>query len=602
MLCVFGLSVLLTCSAGQAPVGLAAEAAPARVAVLPFNMHTPSQLHYLQDGIRDMLTSRLSAPGKVTVIESSATQQALGNIKGDISATDAMRIGKALRADHVLYGSVTSMGQAISIDAKMASVAGDKEPLSLYAQTKGLDDVIPKVNLFAQEINQKLFGRAGEGSKAGADDEVSVNRNPELLLPGAAMANKDRISYINPNFVEITPESALRQGGIWRSQTFNGGMLGMDIGDIDGDGNLEMVTVTYDTVTAYRREANGLRQIGMYKGTNVDQFISVTLVDTNRDKVAEIYVTNLKKKLSTRATGDEAALGDRGFTEDLGSQCFRLSGGKLEPVGKPVPYFLNGVVFPGRGKVLLGQQKGSVTDGPFVPKIVEMQLMGSQLTAGQTMGLPEQCNVYNFAVADINNDRANEYVVINKQRSLLVLSHTGEQLWKSEDVYGATTNSFEGKVMDRRFNFVENYAIPCNILIADLNKDGIPEIMLNRNTDTRGGLLPQGMQYWDRGEIISLSWDQQGLVENWKTKEISGMITNIRVGDLNNDGTQELVASLVLAKDFLKLWESRSTILSYDLNVGAAKTSAAAAARAADTDDEKRDTRAPVKEEKKKKK
>ncbi|MHC1744146.1 MAG: FG-GAP-like repeat-containing protein [Syntrophobacteraceae bacterium] len=596
------LLALLVCWAAQPVAGLAAEAAPARVAVLPFSMHTPSQLHYLQDGIRDMLTSRLSAPGKVTVIEAAATQQAMGSIKGDVSAADAVRIGKTLRADHVLYGSVTSMGQAISIDAKMASVSGDKEPLSLFAQTKGLDDVIPKVNQFALEINQKVFGRTGEASMASADDNVSVNRNPELLLPGSAMANKDRISYINPNFVEITPESALRQGGIWRSQTFNGGTLGMDMGDIDGDGKMELVTVTWDTVTAYRREANGLRVIGSYKGTNTDNFIWVTLVDTNRDKVPEIFVTNLKKKLSTRSTGDEASMGDRGYTEDVGSFCLSLAGGKLQPVGKPVPYFLNGVVFPGRGKVLLGQQKGSVTDGPFMPTIVEMQLMGSTLTTGQAMALPEQCNVFNFAVGDINNDRANEYVVINRQRSLLILSHTGEQLWKSEDTFGATTNSFEGKVMDRRFNFVENYSLPCNMLITDLNKDGIPEIVLNRNTDTKGALLPQGLQYWERGEIVSLSWDQQGLVENWKTKEISGMVTSLRVGDLKNDGSSELVLSLVLAKDFLKLWESKSTILSYDLNVGSAKGSATAEAKSEDTGDQKRDARAPVKEEKKKKK
>lgn len=565
------LMVLVVCC--TVPVGgaLAAEAAPARVAVLPFSMHTPSQLHYLQDGIRDMLTSRLSAPGRVQVIEAAATQQAIGNQKGDISAADALRIGKALRADHVLFGSVTSMGQAISIDAKMASVAGDKDPLSLYAQTKGLDDVIPKINQFALEINQKIFGRTGEASKTGSgEDEAAITRNPELLLPGA-MASGDRISYINPNFVEITPDAALRQSGLWKSQTFKGGILGMDLGDIDGDGQIEMVTVTYDKVTAYRREANGMRVIGTYSGTTTDNFISVTLVDTNRDRVQEIYVTNLRKKLSTRTTGDGASMGDRGFNEDVGSFCLSLVNGKLQPVGKPVPYFLNGVVFPGRGKVLLGQQKGQITDGPFKQQIVEMHLSGSTISPVTTLPLPDRCNIYNFAIADINKDGANEYIVIDRRNSLLVLSSSGDQLWKSEDTFGATTNSFEGKVMDRRFNFVENYAIPCPIQVTDLNQDGIPEIVLNRNTDTRGALLPQGLQYWEVGEIVSLSWDQMGLVENWKTRSISGMVTSIRVGDMNNDGTTELVASLVLAKDFLKLWESNSTIFSYDLNIGPSK-------------------------------
>jgi TolB-like protein len=548
-----------------------AETAPARVAVLPFNMHTPSQLHYLQDGIRDMLTSRLSAQGKVQVVDAATVQQAIGHLKGDISSGEALRIGKTLRADHVLFGSVTSMGQAISIDAKMAPVSGDKEPLTLYAQTKGLDDVIPKINQFAQEINQKVFGRTGDGSKtASGDDEGASTRNPELLLPGA-MASNDRISYINPNFVEITPEAALRQPGLWRSQTFKGGIVGMDIGDIDGDGKLEMVTVMQDKVTVYRREADGMKVIGAYNGGTTDNFMWVTLVDTNGDRVQEIYVTNLRKKVLSHGERDGNIAGDRGFTEGVASMALSLSSGRLEPIGKPVPYFLNGVELPGRGKVLLGQKKGPETEGPFQHEIVEMQLRGSTIYPVTTVPLPSQCNIFNFAVADINNDRANEYLVIDRRNSLLVLSNSGDQLWKSENIFSATTNAFEGKVMDRRFNYVENYAIPSPILVTDLNKDGIPEIVINRNTDTKGLLMPQGMQYWDRGEIISLSWDQMGLIENWKTREISGMVTSLRVGDMNNDGITELVASLVLAKDFLKLWDSKSTIFSYDLNIGQAK-------------------------------
>ena len=70
-----------------------------KVAILPFNMHTPSQLMYLQDGIRDMLTSRLGWEGKVQVLDRSAVDQAVRGTKGDLSAEDAQRIGRALKAD-----------------------------------------------------------------------------------------------------------------------------------------------------------------------------------------------------------------------------------------------------------------------------------------------------------------------------------------------------------------------------------------------------------------------------------------------------------------------------------------------------------------------
>jgi TolB-like protein len=544
-----------------------------KVAVLPFSMHTPSQLSYLQDGIRDMFTSRLSRQGQVQVFDKSVINQAVSGIKSEMSSQDAMRIGKNLDADYVLFGSVTSLGQAVSIDAKMASVSGDREPLALYAQTKTLDEVIPKINLFAQEINQKLFGRAPEQTVASSQDEDAGTRNPELLLPDS-MTSSDRISYLNPNFLEITPDASLRQPGLWKSQTFKGGMVGMDLGDVDGDKKMEVVTVTSDKVTVYRREANGLRPLAVHSGTNMDNFLWVTVADTNRDGLHEIYVTNLRRQNTGSPQASDSIQGDPGYTESLSSFALTMAAQKLQVACRNVPYFLNGVEFSGRGKVLLGQKRGVLTEGPFDATIYEMQLIGGALSTGAEVNLPARCNVFNFAKADINNDRSDETLVIDRQNSLIVLNASGEQLWKSDNLFSATTNGFEGKVMDRRYNQVEFYNIPSPIVITDLNRDGIPEIVLNRNTETAGRFMPNAMQYFDRGEIISLSWDNLGLVENWKTREISGMVTSLRVGDMNNDGTPELVASLVLAKDFLKLWDSKSTVFSYDLNVSQAKTAA----------------------------
>ena len=42
---------------------VAAQAVTKTVAVLPFEMHAPSSLAYLQEGLRDMLASRLAANG-----------------------------------------------------------------------------------------------------------------------------------------------------------------------------------------------------------------------------------------------------------------------------------------------------------------------------------------------------------------------------------------------------------------------------------------------------------------------------------------------------------------------------------------------------------
>lgn len=552
----------------------AAPETPQKIVILPFTMHTPKDLLYLQDGIRDMLASRLAWQGKVQVVDRAATLQAAKSIQGDVTQNEAVRIAENLKADHILFGSVTALGQSISIDSKMVPVSSPGEPLSLVAQTQTLDEVIPYINRFAQQINQQVFGRStGETQSPASEGAAASTRNPELLFTDI-MSSDDRISYLNPNFLEMTSEATIRQPGIWRSQTFQGGILGMDVGDVTGDGETEIVTIMRDRVTVLKKQAQGLKIIATYSGTNVDQFMWVAVTDANLDGRAEIYVTNLRRFNESGAAVSESVGGTRGFTERLASLGLHMVNDKLQPIFTDAPYFLNAVEFPGRGRVLIGQEKGRPTDGAFAGSILEMRLAGNSLAPASPVNVPRRCNVFNFAVGDLNNDRSNEIVFVDNSNTLNILSSTGELIWKSDRLFATTTNFFESRLVDRRFNDVELYAIPSPILITDINGDGIPEIVINRSPNTLARFLPNNMKYYDKSEIVSLSWDQLGLVENWKTREISGMVTAIRFADLDNNGKPELVASLVLAKDFLKLWDSRSTIFSYDLNVPAATAQA----------------------------
>lgn len=572
------LSLLFAVSCFALPCGAAApaEQGSVKIAILPFSMHTPGELHYLQSGVRDMLASRLAWQGKVQVIDKAETDRALKGAK-EISINEALRIGGGLNADYVLFGSITGMGQAVSIDAKMAPVSGKAEPVSFYAQTKNLDEVIPQVNQFAQEINQKVFAKPGEKSQtaAASEAEMLATRNPEFLLPGALITG-DKISYLNPNFVEVTPEGALRQPGLWRSRTFQGGILGMDLGDVDGDGRSELVTITHDKLTIYRKEGQGLKVISTWEASKVDRFVWVCVVDIYKDGKPNIYLTNLRRKNTSKSTADKA-IPDPYAREEISSFVLTLAGTKVQVVADRVPYFLNTTYLGQRGRVLVGQQQGDLTENAFKGPVMEMQLRGNSLAPTTPVNVPDRCNVFNFVKADINNDHTDETILVDDSHRLLILNGAGDQMWKGNNLFSATTNMFESKVEDRRYNMVENFAIPSPILITDMNNDDILEIVINRNTTTFDKFLPDTMKYYDKGEIVSLSWDQMGMVENWKTREVDGMITSLRIGDIDGDGKTQLTSSMVLARDLLKIWDSKSTIFSYDLNVGRPPDKTAAA-------------------------
>ena len=560
--------LLLLCASGAAA---AEEKTPVTVAVLPFGMHAPPDLAYLQDGIRDMLTSRLGEEGKVQIMDRETVTRAMKGNKGDLGPEEARSIARSLKADYVLFGSLTALGQSVSIDARMAPASGNAQPVSLYTQTKSMDEVIPQIDRFARDINRKVFSKGGEESgSTGSEGESASTRNPEYLVAGM-LQNKDNISYLNPNFVEITSEATLRRSGIWRSQEFGETFVGMDIGDLDGDGRNEVVLITSTKVMVYRREAQGLKPLATYSGTKADRFLTVSAVDVNRDGKCRVFVTNLKKHNQVGPEIAESVTGTRGFTEDVASFGLELKGGKLEPVGTPVPYFLNGVVLPKRGKVLLGQEKGDSSQGAFKPGIFEMQIRGGKIATSIPVNVPSKCNVFNFAVADLKNDHMDEYIVVDPSNHLFVLNAAGDVLWKSDRIFATTTGRLEGKVNDRRFNDVENVFLPCSIQVTDLNGDGIPEIVVTRNIDNPSRFLPDSMKYYDKGEVVSLSWDNAGMVENWKTREIAGMVTALRVADMENTGKAQLVLSVVSARDLLKLTNPKSTVLGYELNITTSK-------------------------------
>ena len=91
------------------------------VAVLPFEMHAPSSMAYLQDGLRDMLASRLAANGGAIVIDRNQINALLPEPGAILQDRQALDLGSQLGADYVITGSLTSLGTSMSLDAKVFS-------------------------------------------------------------------------------------------------------------------------------------------------------------------------------------------------------------------------------------------------------------------------------------------------------------------------------------------------------------------------------------------------------------------------------------------------------------------------------------------------
>jgi len=165
------------------------------------------------------------------------------------------------------------------------------------------------------------------------------------------------------------------------------------------------------------------------------------------------------------------------------------------------------------------------------------------------MPFPKDAKIFDLTIADIRRQGTLDTIVLDDFDRLNILSPEGKFLWKSQERYGGTTIYYETlKKKPDAFRPQEappwRVYIPARILIRDLDGDGIPEVIINKNESSTGTLF-KGFRIYEKGEIYNLVWDENSLTTNWKTREIKGYIADYQVKDVDNDGEEELVVAVV---------------------------------------------------------
>jgi TolB-like protein len=192
-----------------------ALAAPAKIAIIPFQINAEKEYDFLRKGIVQMLASRLSQADKVEVIDSTATDQAVNAAKGVTGDGLALHVGRDLQVDYIVSGSVTLLGESVSIDAKVLDVTGVRSPMTFFKQTQGMGTVISQIDALAAEINTRYFGRQAQAAVPPAPAPAApapaplpptdIHAHPEKLL------QEDRVTETAPKpAVQPAPQSSLR--------------------------------------------------------------------------------------------------------------------------------------------------------------------------------------------------------------------------------------------------------------------------------------------------------------------------------------------------------------------------------------------------------
>ena len=533
------------------------------VAVLPFSVHSAENIDYVRQGIGDMLASRISVNEKIDVIGKDSVLAALQETAGrELALADAYALGKKLNADFVVWGSITKIGNSLSIDGKLVDIAASKTAVNLFAQCPTMDEVIPKINDFAQRIDTHILGGLPQASESpSVPKEIIVSRqsSPQAtreaeIISGMRGGRKGTYtSSINPDFINAA--QPLNRKTFWKSQQFSNEFRGMDIGDVNGDGLNETIMIDPHNVLIYQKKGNEFKLIQQIPGKSYDYYVSLDVADINANGIKEIIVSSYNG-------------------QQVDSFILEFRNGKFVTIASGLPFFMRVIDNASGIPLLLGQRRGM--DKPFDTPIYEIVWQNGEYREGQKMRIPKGLSVYGLTMDKLGSGGAERIVTLNDYDYICIYEQTDKPLsrvaiiggsdefiWKSEDVFGGSNTIIESmKGSNVNSDDPYNY-INLRILTYDTNKDGKREIIIVKNLSASGRTF-QRVKLFTSAEVYDLEWDGMGMVENWRTKKINGYVADYQFKDIDNDGENEVVLALVLSVG--GAIKERSVIVAYKLS------------------------------------
>jgi hypothetical protein len=139
-----------------------------------------------------------------------------------------------------------------------------------------------------------------------------------------------------------------------------------------------------------------------------------------------------------------------------------------------------------------------------------------------------------------------------------------ELLWESDDRFANSFDYLQGVDTDVAGHLGvrarEKHYLNAPILIADLNQDGRPEVIVNKNIAGLFGRDLFKLNFFGKSELYSYSWNGLTLVENWHTPAFQGMTTAYEVADLGGSGKKDLLVVLVTSPG-TAIWENANSKL-----------------------------------------
>lgn len=498
------------------------------VLVLPFNTQGENDLSFLQKGISQMLVTRLGSDGTIDVVDLDAAGQIARSLPKPVSEQAAISLALKLKADYVSFGNLTADGKSVRTDAKLLR-AGDGKTMVIFNQTgKNEGEVLQHVKAFAAETLKALGLSATALTKPipvkESGQQIAVDesrRHPDTLWTGAISTGAEPMRTM--------ASDGKTSASVWRSIKFDSEITSLAIGNVLGNKQNELVIINDYTVSLYRYAEGKLQLIDEVTSEINHTPIRVDVADINQNGRAEIFVTNTYRDSQVK------------------SYVLEWDGSKLAKIVRDAEWYFRVMTMPDKRSALLGQKQGLYD--LFEKGIFQLEWQNNKYHESKPISAPQGSSLYAFTSGNALNDGKDVMLAITSGLNLRVFNKAGDVEWTSSERFtgGGTYIQYPSDQRERLVGnekTVSRYYLPQRIFIEDLDKDGKNDVIFINNKDVMGNYFPN-LRIFRSGHVQCLQWDNSGFALKWKTTEVTGQISDMVIGDLKNDGQDEIVFSLV---------------------------------------------------------
>jgi hypothetical protein len=489
-------------------VALAADY-PRRIAIASFAiLGSHEDIRQTVDIIPRLVSSRLMAMTGAEVLVLPP---------GDVSPEDA---AKKAGLPLLLKGSVAKLGAGYSIDVTVTDLTTGQMAGAFFAAAATEDEIILRLGDLAADISEKMFGVKAARAYAAPPVSYPAAAPPPTAppaVPSGAAATAPAVSQPEP--APAAPDT-LRSGWIPSSITkvaqsdgITDELYGVVAGDIDSEGNGEVIAYGKQTIYVYRVKEEEIIPYTRVSRTIHDHILSLDAVDLDGDGGKEILVTNVTK------LGGE---GSHAADESLASFVLKRKGDVYEEVAGKIPYFL--AVLPDwMGKpVVVGRREGM--DVPYQGKIVPLRWDGKGFIAGEPF--PQDTNILPLSdglagISSARFDKEWRLVYTDAESRIRILNDEGKSRYKSRALYGSGLDYFEWGPYDEFEGRRKRYLLNKGVRVAP----GGETDPLVLTTEVKKGMIDIVQGSYDDTRLVVLQWDGGDFLEKAGTKPTTHFIS-----------------------------------------------------------------------------